>query len=201
MRPGRGQGHGLWLGDQAKNPAEVAGTLEYLAPELWYGAGASVASDLYSVGVILFERPDRQATVSKRDPGAGGALLMSAALSPTSLTPADAGATLMPDQVQAVTQERPPPVVEGPLQPIVAQLLAEKPEARYQSALAVLRDLSLALGIALPVETAETRELSQASELVGRDAELRELLRHLGQCTTGRAAFLLGGEAVSASRD
>ncbi|PSM30756.1 serine/threonine-protein kinase [Haliangium sp. UPWRP_2] len=185
------------LATKAKNPTEVAGTLEYLAPELWYGAGASVASDLYSVGVILFELLTGKRPFQSETQALAALLMTSAALSPTSLTPAEAGATLMPDQVQAVTQERPPPVVEGPLQPIVAQLLAEKPEARYQSALAVLRDLSLALGIALPVETAETREsFLQASELVGRDAELRELLRHLGQCTTGQgSAFLLGGES------
>ncbi len=185
------------LATKAKNPTEVAGTLEYLAPELWYGAGASVASDLYSVGVILFELLTGKRPFQSETQALAALLATSAALSPTSLTPAEAGATLMPDQVQAVTHERPPPVVEGPLQPIVAQLLAEKPEARYQSALAVLRDLSLALGIALPVETAETREsFLQASELVGRDAELRELLRHLGQCTSGQgSAFLLGGES------
>jgi serine/threonine protein kinase len=35
-------------------PGEIAGTPLYMAPELVKGAGASVASDIYSVGVLLF---------------------------------------------------------------------------------------------------------------------------------------------------
>ncbi len=34
---------------------EVGGTPDYMAPELWKGAGASIASDIYALGVILFE--------------------------------------------------------------------------------------------------------------------------------------------------
>src|SRR5699024_8338731 len=33
----------------------VAGTPEYMAPELWQGAKPSIASDIYALGVILCE--------------------------------------------------------------------------------------------------------------------------------------------------
>ena len=37
------------------SPAEMGGTPDYMAPELWEGENASVASDIYALGVILYE--------------------------------------------------------------------------------------------------------------------------------------------------
>ena len=52
----------------------IAGTLAYMAPELFTGSPASIASDLYAVGVIAYESfseddtflEDRQRTILKR---------------------------------------------------------------------------------------------------------------------------------------
>jgi Flp pilus assembly protein TadD len=40
---------------QSSRSPEVAGTPDYMAPELWKGAAVSVASDVYALGVILRE--------------------------------------------------------------------------------------------------------------------------------------------------
>lgn len=42
-------------GEPVADGGELAGTPRYMAPELWRGAGASVASDLYALGVIFYE--------------------------------------------------------------------------------------------------------------------------------------------------
>lgn len=43
------------LAGEIPEPDSVCGTPRYIAPELWLGEKASTASDLYSLGVILFE--------------------------------------------------------------------------------------------------------------------------------------------------
>jgi tetratricopeptide (TPR) repeat protein len=52
-------------GGMTSQSGELAGTPGYMAPELWHGGKASKASDVYSLGVILYEmvtgtRPFRQ---------------------------------------------------------------------------------------------------------------------------------------------
>ena len=43
------------LSGETTQAAELGGTPKYIAPELWHGAKASVASDIYALGVILYE--------------------------------------------------------------------------------------------------------------------------------------------------
>ncbi len=43
------------LAGEAEESVAVCGTPRYIAPELWQGGSASKASDLYALGVILFE--------------------------------------------------------------------------------------------------------------------------------------------------
>lgn len=47
-------GAGAIVTSDADEPIEIAGTPLYLAPEVFAGAGASRASDIYSLGVLLF---------------------------------------------------------------------------------------------------------------------------------------------------
>lgn len=42
-------------GEPAADEADLAGTPRYMAPELWRGSSASKASDIYALGVILYE--------------------------------------------------------------------------------------------------------------------------------------------------
>jgi serine/threonine protein kinase/Flp pilus assembly protein TadD len=50
-----GLARGPEVAQRTSQSGELAGTPDYMAPELWKGAKASVASDLYALGVILYE--------------------------------------------------------------------------------------------------------------------------------------------------
>lgn len=60
-------------GDRITEPGEAGGTPDYMAPELWNGKEVSVASDIYALGVILYElasgrRPYRPDTTLESRP-------------------------------------------------------------------------------------------------------------------------------------
>lgn len=148
----------------------AAGTLHYMAPELFYGSPASASSDLYAVGVILYEmitgkRPFENANVG---------LLVNDILS----SPADV--SIIPTSVVHV----------------VERLLSKEPSHRYEHAQAVIEALCSAVNIALPRESVLLREsFLQASAMVGRDSELAALRNALQETLQGRGGFwLIGGE-------
>jgi serine/threonine-protein kinase len=92
----------------------VVGTPDYVAPEVACGEPATPISDLYSLGVVLYQM------LSGKTPFSGG----------------------VRDLFAAHLTKAPPPLPEdGPLEKLVMSLLSKKPEARPQHANAVLRVL------------------------------------------------------------
>ena len=132
----------------------VAGTLSYMAPELLTENPPSVASDLYSAGIIACElfmgkNPAHDDDVMK--------MITSIINDPLDLTG-------VPDQ----------------LLPILTQLLDKIPEMRYMSADSVLEALQFDTTYAIATESQAIREsFLKASAFVGREAELTELLMAL----------------------
>ncbi|MBI5670975.1 MAG: tetratricopeptide repeat protein [Chloroflexi bacterium] len=132
----------------------VAGTMAYIAPELFLGQLPSVASDLYAVGVIACEvyrgdRPFDDSSVAK--------LIDSILTKPPDLS----GIPL-------------------PLQAVVERLLAKTPDQRYPNADAAIVALCAAAGQPVPAESQAVREsFLQAAQFVGREAEFGELTRAL----------------------
>jgi serine/threonine protein kinase/tetratricopeptide (TPR) repeat protein len=180
------------FGLATRNPAQgtVAGTMRYIAPELWEGAPASVASDLYAFGVIMHEvltgkLPERGlpalATQRQRRPRDG-----------------QNGATPPPGTLDPALEAVPVAAdVEGPLARIVGALLSPDPGRRFASAAQVIAAIGDALDISASFETAETREsFLQASELIGRERELGILTRALRDLIAGSGScYLCHGES------
>ena len=207
---------------QQAEHSELAGTLQYMAPELLHGASPSIQSDLYAVGLILHQLLTGSIPTTKEaaSDGASGvhdtdaaAPLASADLAPASALETGSAFSLAEEKFSLTkaldsfsldsslsgetSEEELVLGVTGPLAEVVGKLLRRRPEERYQDADSVLRDLSAAIGVDIPNETTETREsFLRATVLVGREAELAELRERLQQSKQGRGgAMLVGGES------
>ena len=148
-----------------------SGTLAYMAPELLRGGTATVASDLYAVGLMAYElwagwHPFHHETNLPL------AILQQAPdFSLLGLSPA----------VQAVVQ----------------RLLAKEPTARYDSAAEALAALCTAVHLPLPPESMAAREsFLQAAPFIGRTAELACLEAARQQAVQGHGSgWLVVGES------
>lgn len=135
----------------------IAGTIAYIAPEVFMGSPYQISADLFSVGVIAFEmfaahhpfeNPDDMSSVITR-------ILYHA-----------------PDYSRV---DAPTPLVEW-----IANLLHKDPAARYPSAETALYALLQALNLNIPIETHATREsFLQAAQFIGREAEIQHLKESL----------------------
>lgn len=128
----------------------IVGTLAYLAPEVLNGESLSPASDLYAIGIILYEICAGKHPFSTESIG---------------------------QLLQDILMSRPDfAAIDSPLAPVIERLLAKDPADRYQSAEQLLQALSDVTGENLSSETSATREsFLQAAAFVGRENELRQL--------------------------
>lgn len=159
----------------SSNVSEMAaGTLAYMSPELFNDTPATVASDLYAVGVIACELfLGRQPYITKTV-----AQLINAILNQS------------PDLTG----------LDHALADVIIRLLDKNPHNRYPSADAVIHAFCSAVSLPTPTESAVMREsFLQAAKFVGRDSELRQLrgaLRHIMHPTDPvGSAWLIGGES------
>ena len=119
-------------------PGVVLGTPSYLAPELIEGGVGDARSDLFAVGIILYEM------LSGRRPFHGQSML---------------------DLARAIVEDEPPPLGGSPgivgLDRVVHRALHKRADERYQTADAFAADLK-----ALIVETGEVSRIRPMSRLV-----------------------------------
>ena len=95
------------------DPGAIAGTIAYIAPEVWGGAPATASSDLYSVGVVLYE----MATGIRPFAGLTGTSLVQA------VKELDPGSARTRNTL--ITPE---------LDSVIARLMSKRPEDRFASA-------------------------------------------------------------------
>ncbi len=204
---------------------DVAGTLEYMAPELLLGEHPSAASDLYAVGVLLWEAltgeypfardsateflvdvlgPHDSARLPPhiqpllRRPGWSQLPLSSPSAS--LVEPDTAGrAEDAPVRVASPNQRRQQrlSLIPAPLRDFVVRLLQRDPLARFESAEAAATALSQATGREFQGLLRSTREsLLSAAPFLGRSGELAVLQEALSQARAGQGRLLLlGGES------
>ena len=203
------------IASEAGGVAELAGTAEYMAPELLQGESPSVRSDLYSAGVVFHqllsgEFPKVEASMTAMLDAMLGEESTSTQctevleLTSPGITSPDSASVLDSFDLESITTQTPfeaarkeKPAIIGPLGPVVDRLVNRNPSARYDSADTALRDLAAAVPYPIPVETAATREsFLKASWLIGRDAELVRLRDGLDRSKHRIcSAFLIGGES------
>jgi tetratricopeptide (TPR) repeat protein len=159
--------------ERAEVPTSLrAGTLAYMAPELFRGGSPSESSDLYAVGMVA-------------------AQILTGSL-PFHLAhqPADA--------IRQILNEEPDlSRVPEPLRAVLAPTLKKHPKERPQEASALLRDLAQAAGLPIPSEPADAwNSYLVAAQFTGREAELERLRQALLAATQRQgSAWLLGGES------
>jgi tetratricopeptide (TPR) repeat protein/tRNA A-37 threonylcarbamoyl transferase component Bud32 len=160
---------GLSIRDE--DHAATSGTLAYLAPEIMEEETASIASDLYAVGIMAFE------AITGTHPFGD---LPAAKLIMKMLTTS-------PDLSRA-------PVA---LVPVFRRLLARNPAGRYPSAIHAIDAFAGAIGMpVLEEDTAIRDSYLQTASFIGRQKELDTLIGSLRLLNEGRgAAWLIGGEA------
>jgi predicted Ser/Thr protein kinase len=116
------------------NAGEIVGTIAYLSPERFLGKIADARSDLYSVGVVMYEV--FTGTVPfKNDNDDLVAVIFAHVNEP-------------PAPLRSVN-----PAVPAPIERIVLRLLEKDPERRYPSAREVIADIRALLGLDTPGHT------------------------------------------------
>ena len=198
---------GIAVTDKAKGRA--AGTLGYMAPELFLGEEPTIASDLFAAGVVAYEM------FSGRPPfDMSCAATFLSGLFGRALTSPDLERPMVSFAIMALGQadlqdafnedmRRVIPRLEGmgpltePLNRVLMKLLAPRAEDRYASAGQVVADLNAGVERRFEIDTADTREsFLRSAEFVGRDEELAALSGALEMLKQGRgSAWLIGGES------
>lgn len=134
----------------------LAGTIAYIAPELFGEIPATPNSDLYAIGVMAYEIF-------------------------TGRYPYHYNPRLIGQLIAMIMTEQPDYSMLPPaLADVVSRMMHKQAEERYQNAADAIADLCRATDIPVPEEPFAIREsFLQASSFVGRDAELGQLIQAL----------------------
>jgi serine/threonine-protein kinase len=159
----RSAGHGN-VAQTLTKAGTVIGTPDYMSPEQALGRAVDERSDLYSLGVVLYE------LLTGSAPFRGGA------------------ATLLRQQVMDLPEPLPSDVIEDGdplLAEMVSKLLAKKPEERFQTAAELMAVLDTVAGtLAAKGVLSDFGLRGRRSSGAGRI--LRRMMRHLPRSSVAR---------------
>ncbi len=193
------------LAMDSKQARAAAGTIPYMAPEVIQGEQATPASDLFAVGVMLYEaltgiHPFKRKTVTGiinailHEYPAMGRLANGVEEDNTLLLADDIATKPMPEMPEDIDDLPAMPLVEGGLPHIVMRMIAKRPAERFESAYAAMQALTATLDLAMPTESRES--YLQAATFVGHEGELSRLQQALTDATGGKGSiWLIGGES------
>lgn len=160
------------LATTQKSTMQAAGSIPYIAPEVWEDQPHTESADLYAVGIIAFE------LFAGRHPF-------------------DINSQRFIDQVL----DEPPDLnllnTSPEVATVIGKLIDKTQESRYVSAEACIAAISQAIGQPIPEESIAIREsYLQAATFVGRTREKELLLDALQEARRGRgSAWLVSGES------
>lgn len=142
---------------------KIMGTTYYIAPETILGARVDRRTDLYSLGVLLYQLA-------------------------TGRLPFRGKSNLAVFKGHLEKMPRPPEVARPGVPPglgrIILCLMEKKAADRYQNALEVIEDIEKELGCSFPLETGDTIQgYLESGRAVGREDELRRLHAMFGRAT------------------
>jgi len=174
-------GQAQWLSNEKKPTVE--GTLAYMAPEVLMGQGAGPQSDLYSLGILLYQVLTRRLPFEDEDPG----YLIQKHLQGH----ADLGPVERLDHSSGLAR-------------VIARLLEKEPERRPSSAEDLIRLLGAASGLRINPRGASDSEFYFSSgALVGRESEmalLEQRARQVLEAKRGWTVFIAGESGSGKSR-
>lgn len=174
------------LAIEAGHQSGVSGTANYIAPEVLLRKPPTAASDLFAVGVIAFEIFAQQHPFKEEGKNWVQATFEN-----------EPDCSLLPQVFDFSLPDAPS------LPAIIQKLLAKSPKDRYQSAEAVILDLSQLVGETLPYETMAQREsFLRTAKFVGRKEPLSKLEDACMELSMkrGSAWLLTGDSGVGKSR-
>jgi hypothetical protein len=126
------------------NAGEIVGTIAYLSPERFLGKIADARSDLYSVGVVMYEVFTGTVPFKNESDDLVAVIFAHVNEPPAALRTIN-------------------PAVPAPIERIVLRLLEKDPERRYASAREVIVDIRTLLGLNEPGEQAPSNAVGAAA--------------------------------------
>lgn len=174
----------------------VSGTLPYIAPERLLGKPPTVGSDLFSVGVILYE------ILTDTHPFNFGDLDTNQFLnrllkSHANLEPIETLTINDPTWKSWLLNTHIEDFARHHLIYMIGRLLSRDLSSRYSNTVTVIEDLLILLPHSTNVEPPEIREsFIQAANFVGREAEISQLKSHVNDIfQKDGKVILVGGES------
>jgi len=177
------------------NAGEIVGTIAYLSPERFLGKIADARSDLYSVGVVMYEVFTGTVPFKNESDDLVAVIFAHVNEPPAALRTIN-------------------PAVPAPIERIVLRLLEKDPERRYASAREVIIDIRTLLGLNEPGEApssavgmAATFQAPRSAPPIGNtpaEVEVRNVLdRTFGNTQTLNEGYAntLAGMLASRKRD
>ncbi len=160
----------------------IAGTIEYLSPERINGLAVDRRSDIYSLGVVLYELVSGRALFN----GSPSEILTQHLVEPPVLPTAHC------------------PGIPAKLEKVILRMLQKEPAKRYQNTHEIISDIAEIGECRVPLESRKMIEsYLMSGGFIGRDEtieSLQSLIRHLETSQQGEFVIIHGETGVGKTR-